>query len=69
MVYRDLEAAELLDREGISAEVIDLRSLLPLDEDTVLRSVAKTGRLLLVDEDHRICGWTAELAAIVAEIV
>ena len=67
MVYRALEAAELLDREGISAEVIDLRSLLPLDEDTVLRSVAKTGRLLLVDEDHRICGWTAELAAIAAE--
>ena len=67
MVYRALEAAELLDREGISAEVIDLRSLLPLDEESVLRSIAKTGRLLLVDEDHRVCGWTAELAAVVAE--
>jgi pyruvate dehydrogenase E1 component beta subunit len=67
MVYRALEAADRLDREGISAEVIDLRSLLPLDEEAVLRSVAKTGRLVLVDEDHRTCGWPAELAALVAE--
>jgi pyruvate dehydrogenase E1 component beta subunit len=67
MVYRALEAADRLDREGISAEVIDLRSLLPLDEATVLHSVAKTGRLVLVDEDHRVCGWTAEVAALVAE--
>jgi pyruvate dehydrogenase E1 component beta subunit len=67
MVYHALEAAKLLDHEGISAEIIDLRSLLPLDEETILRSVARTGRLLLVDEDHRVCGWTAELAAVVAE--
>jgi pyruvate dehydrogenase E1 component beta subunit len=67
MVYRALEAAERLQREGISAEVIDLRSLLPLDEPAILRSLAKTGRLLLVDEDHRMCGWTAELAALAAE--
>jgi acetoin:2,6-dichlorophenolindophenol oxidoreductase subunit beta len=67
MVYRSLEAAERLESEGISAEVIDLRTLLPLDERTVLDSVARTGRLLLVDEDHRTCGWTAEVAAIAAE--
>jgi pyruvate dehydrogenase E1 component beta subunit len=67
MVYRALEAAEQLQRDGISAEVIDLRSLLPLDEQAVLHSLAKTGRLLLVDEDHRMCGWTAEVAALTAE--
>jgi pyruvate/2-oxoglutarate/acetoin dehydrogenase E1 component/TPP-dependent pyruvate/acetoin dehydrogenase alpha subunit len=67
MVYRALEAAERLAAEGIEAEVIDLRCLAPLDEGAVLRSVAKTGRLLLVDEDHRTCGWTAEVAALAAE--
>ena len=67
MVYRALEAAERLALEGISAEVIDLRTLVPLDENTVLGSVARTGRLLLVDEDHRVAGWTAEVAAIAAE--
>ncbi|MBI2939050.1 MAG: alpha-ketoacid dehydrogenase subunit beta [Chloroflexi bacterium] len=67
MVYRALEAAQRLAAEGISAEVIDLRSLRPLDEEAVLRSVAKTGHLLLVDEDHQACGWTAEVAALVAE--
>jgi pyruvate dehydrogenase E1 component beta subunit len=67
MVYRALEAAEQLAREGIEAEVIDLRSLWPLDEAAVLGSLAKTGRLLLVDEDHRVCGWTAELAALAVE--
>jgi pyruvate dehydrogenase E1 component beta subunit len=67
MVYRALEAAARLEAEGISAEVIDLRSLVPLDEETVLRSLAKTGHLLLVDEDHRTCGWTAEIGALVAE--
>ncbi|HEY3079079.1 MAG TPA: dehydrogenase E1 component subunit alpha/beta [Chloroflexota bacterium] len=67
MVYRALEAAERLAAEGIEAEVIDLRSLAPLDADAVLRSVEKTGHLLLVDEDHRICGWTAEVAALAAE--
>ena len=67
MVYRALEVAERLAAEGIEAEVIDLRSLAPLDEGAVLRSVAKTGHLLLVDEDHRVCGWTAEVAALAAE--
>jgi pyruvate dehydrogenase E1 component beta subunit len=67
MVYQALEAARRLEAEGISAEVIDLRSLLPLDEDTLLGSLAKTGHMLLVDEDHRICGWTAEVAALAAE--
>jgi pyruvate dehydrogenase E1 component beta subunit len=67
MVYRALEAAERLALEGISAEVIDLRTLVPLDEKTVLESIARTGRLILVDEDHRVAGWTAEVAAIAAE--
>lgn len=67
MVYRALEAAERLAAEGIEAEVIDLRSLAPLDAETVLGSVARTGHLLLVDEDHRTCGWTAELAALAVE--
>src|SRR5262249_35389837 len=67
MVYQALEAAQRLEAEGISAEVIDLRSLLPLDEEALLRSLAKTGHMLLVDEDHRICGWTAEVAALAAE--
>jgi acetoin:2,6-dichlorophenolindophenol oxidoreductase subunit beta len=67
MVYRALEAAARLEAEGISAEVIDLRSLVPIDEETILDSVAKTGRIVLVDEDHRTCGWTAEVAALVAD--
>ncbi len=67
MVYRALEAADRLEREGISAEVIDLRSLRPLDEETLLKSIAKTGRLILVDEDHRTAGWTAEVAALAGE--
>ena len=69
MVYRALEAAARLEAEGISAEVIDLRSLVPLDRETVLGSAAKTGRVVLADEDHRTCGWTAELAALIAEEV
>lgn len=67
MVPRALDAAEQLAREGISAEVVDLRTLVPLDKATVLASVAKTGRAIVADETQRSCGVSAELAAIIAE--
>jgi pyruvate dehydrogenase E1 component beta subunit len=67
MVYRAMEAAELLQSEGISVEVIDPRTLVPFDYDTVLKSIAKTGRLMIVEEDTRRNGWGAEIAAQVAE--
>lgn len=60
-------AAALLEKEGIAAELIDLRSLKPLDEETILASVRKTGRVLIVHEAGRMCGVGAEVAAIVAE--
>ena len=62
-----LAAAEALAVDGISAEVIDLRTLAPLDTDAILTSVAKTGRLVIADYAHRTCGAAAEIAAIVAE--
>ncbi len=61
------EAAESLRGEGISAEVVDLRTLVPLDEATVLASVEKTGRAVVVHEAARFCGFGAELSAILAE--
>ena len=67
MVHRALEAADLLREQGISAEVIDLRSLVPLDKETVLTSVRKTGRLLVVDEDYLSFGMSAEICAVAAE--
>ncbi len=67
MVHRALEAAEILAREGIEAEVIDPRTLAPLDIETVLASVHKTGRLLVVDEDFAPCGMAAEVAMQVME--
>jgi pyruvate/2-oxoglutarate/acetoin dehydrogenase E1 component len=66
-VQHSLDVAEELEGEGISVEIVDLRSLVPLDRDAVLRSVGKTGRLLVVDEDYRSFGLTGEIAAIVAE--
>jgi pyruvate dehydrogenase E1 component beta subunit len=66
-VQHALDAAEELADDGIDAEVVDLRSLKPLDRETVLASVAKTGRLLVVDEDYRSFGMTGEIAATVAE--
>lgn len=66
-VKQALDAAELLAAEGISAEVIDPRTLAPLDMDTILSSVHKTGRLLVVDEDFAPCGAGAEIAAQVME--
>jgi acetoin:2,6-dichlorophenolindophenol oxidoreductase subunit beta len=67
MVPRALEAAERLAQDGISAEVIDVRSLVPLDARTLLDSVAKTGRFFTVEENPRLCGWGAELVSIVDE--
>ena len=67
MVLRALEAAETLSVEGIDAEVIDPRTLSPLDERAILESVAKTGRLVVVDECHRRCGVAAEIVAVVTE--
>ena len=68
MVPRAFEAAETLKRDhGIDAEVIDVRSLVPLDTRTILGSVAKTGRLFTVEENPRLCGWGAEIASIVAD--
>lgn len=62
-----MQAAEQLAARGVDAEVIDLRSLKPLDEETILRSAHKTGRVLVVHEASRMCGVGAEVAAIVAE--
>ncbi len=67
MVRRALEAAEILAADGISAEVVDPRTLVPLDLDTILGSVGRTGRLVVVDECHRSCGVGAELSALVVE--
>jgi acetoin:2,6-dichlorophenolindophenol oxidoreductase subunit beta len=68
MVPRALAAAETLAKEhGIDAEVIDVRSLVPLDTQRILSSVAKTGRLFIVEENPRLCGWGAEIASIVAD--
>jgi pyruvate dehydrogenase E1 component beta subunit len=68
MVSRALEAAEILARDhSIDAEIIDLRSLVPLDTQTILGSVAKTGRLFTVEENPRLLGWGAEIASIVAD--
>ena len=66
-MYRALEAAEQLEAEGISAEVIDPRTLVPLDKELILESVRKTGRLVIVEEDNLTGGWAADIAAIVAE--
>ena len=67
MVPPTAEAAEALGAEGISAEVIDLRTLVPLDERAVLASVEKTGRAVIVHEAARTCGFGAELSAVLAE--
>jgi acetoin:2,6-dichlorophenolindophenol oxidoreductase subunit beta len=67
MVKVAVQAAEVLAGQGRSCEVIDLRSLTPLDIDTVLRSVEKTSRLVLVEEGPGICGWGSEVAAQVAD--
>jgi pyruvate dehydrogenase E1 component beta subunit len=67
MVMEAYKAAEELSKEGIEAEVIDLRTLRPLDEEIILRSVSKTGRLLIADCGWKTGGITAEISALVAE--
>lgn len=68
MVPKSLEAAEILQKEhGISATVVDVRSLVPLDTRTILTEVSKTGRLFTVEENPRLCGWGAEIVSIVTE--
>lgn len=66
-VLEALKAAETLAKEGISLEVVDPRTLVPMDHETILNSVAKTGRLIVVDEAHRTCSAASEVAAVVAE--
>jgi acetoin:2,6-dichlorophenolindophenol oxidoreductase subunit beta len=66
-VGRALDAAAQLATTGIEAEIVDVRSLVPLDTRTILASLAKTGRLFTVEENPRLLGWGAEIAAIAAE--
>ena len=66
-LYRALAAADRLAERGIEAEVIDPRTLVPLDKELILASVRKTGRLVIVEEDNLTGGWAAEIAAIVAD--
>ncbi|MGA1600051.1 MAG: alpha-ketoacid dehydrogenase subunit beta, partial [bacterium] len=67
MVHKSVIAAEALAQDGISAEIIDLRTLVPLDKETILNSVRKTGRLCVADEDYLSFGLSGEIAAIIAE--
>ena len=67
MVPRAVAAAEVLAERGIDATVVDVRSLVPLDTQTILREVSATGRMFTVEENPRLCGWGAELVSIVAE--
>jgi 2-oxoisovalerate dehydrogenase E1 component beta subunit len=67
MVWTALEAAEQLEKEGLSLEVVDLRTLLPYDEQTVLASVRKCSKVILLHEDTRTGGMAGELAALIAE--
>jgi pyruvate dehydrogenase E1 component beta subunit len=67
MVHKALKAAEMLEAEGISVEVVDPRTLTPLDKQTIIKSVKKTGRTVIVSEDCKTAGVSAEIAAVVAE--
>ena len=67
MLHKALEAADVLDARGISVEVLDLRTLAPLDKEAVLETVAKTNRALLLQEDVRVLGIMSEVSAILAE--
>lgn len=69
MVHNALEAAEVLAGDGVELEVVDLRTLVPLDKATVLESVKKTGKVILLHEDTRTGGFAGELAAVIAEEV
>lgn len=67
MVHKALEAAEQLAKEGIDCEIVDLRTTSPMDEDTILESVEKTGRLVVVDESNPRCSIATDVAALVAQ--
>ena len=67
MVHKSLAAAEKLEKEGISVEVIDPRTLRPLDTETITKSVKKTGRLLIVHEAVKTAGWAGEVMASISE--
>jgi len=67
MVHTALDAADALNEVGVSAEVIDPRTYSPLDTDTILASVAKTGRLVIVDESHPRCSLATDISALAAE--
>ena len=69
MVVKSLQAAEKLAKDGIDAEVIDLRTIVPLDRETIIESVKKTGKLLITDEAYERCGIGSEIAADVMEDV
>ncbi len=67
MVYEAIDAANRLEGEGISIEVVDPRTLVPLDEEAIFNSVKKTGKLIIVHEDNFTGGWGAEVSALVSE--
>jgi pyruvate/2-oxoglutarate/acetoin dehydrogenase E1 component len=67
MVHKALNAAKALEKDGLSVEVVDPRTLTPLDKQSIVRSVKKTGRIVIVCEDCRTAGVSAEIAAVVAE--
>ena len=69
MVMKSEAAAEKLAKEGIDCEIIDLRTIVPMDTETIIESVKKTGKLIVVDEAHEVCGIGAEVAAAVADDV
>jgi pyruvate dehydrogenase E1 component beta subunit len=66
MVIRALEAAKELEKEGVDVEIVDPRTLKPLDMDTIIKSVKKTGRVVIVEDDPISFGWGAEVAAGIA---
>ncbi|MCL4417703.1 MAG: alpha-ketoacid dehydrogenase subunit beta [Actinobacteria bacterium] len=67
MVFKAIEAAEVLKKEGIDLEIIDPRTLVPLDEDLIIKSIKKTGRLVVVDEDNGRGSWASEVSAVLGE--
>lgn len=67
MMHRSLEVAENLAKEGIDVEVIDLRSMVPLDKETILNSIAKTGRLVVVEESPHSAGWGGDIVSLAAD--
>ena len=67
MMHRSLEAAEKLSSEGIDAEIIDLRSMVPLDKETVLNSIAKTNHLIVVEESPHSAGWGGDIVSLAAD--